>query len=99
MKLLILVLVIACAVASAQNKTVNSDATKKNLQIKSQQDILLQAFQGAMKDSDEDLKMSQSSLNSEEDDHSTRSRKKSKKQIVIQGTSAVDPTTINSVEK
>lgn len=99
MKLFILVLVIACAVASAQNNTVNFDTTKTNPQTKSPQDSLLQAFQGAMKDSDEDLKMSQSSLASEEDNRFTRPKKKSKKQIIIQGTSAVDPTTINSVEK
>lgn len=97
--LFLLAVVVMSSFASAQTKRVDFDRETASSKTASSKDSLSQAFRDAVKGSDNDLNSSKSALVVEHNQRLASWTKKSKQQIVIQGTSAVDPATINSAEK
>ncbi len=102
MKVLVLVVVtVACSFANAKTKSKRVDFDRETASSKTaaSKNSLSDAFQDAIKGSDQDLNSSKSSVLLEQSDRLAKWSKKSKQQIVIQATSAVDPATINGSEK
>jgi hypothetical protein len=98
----LLVLIAAVSVSSisfAKTKHVDFDRNTASSKTTVLNNHLSQAFQEAIKGSDQDLNSSKSSVVVEQNKRLANWTVKAKKQIVIQGTSAVDPATINSGEK
>lgn len=100
MKSLVLVVItVACSFATAKTKRVDFERETASSKTAASNPNLSSAFQDAVKGSDSDLTSSKSTILLEQNDRLAKWATKSKQQIVVQGTAAVDPVTINSMEK